>query len=110
MTDEPGKDTAQTEPPAIERFRGQGWMNIWGVLLLLFFSCVGVCLYVLATAGLSGAIESKLFGYAAFVGALLGIWLIGRRTVPYLLTQASSGDAQTIRHAQNRGNDLPGTF
>ncbi len=92
MTEQPRATTAVDESESIRRFRGEGWLNLWGVVLLLFLGCVGVCVYLIASAGLQGAVEGRLFGSAALLGLVLGVWLIGRWTVPSLLTKSGSID------------------
>ena len=84
-----------SEPESVRRFHGEGWRNIWGVVLLLFLGCVGVCLYLGVVEGLQGATARTVFLTAAVIGVLLGVWLIGRWTVPYLLTRASSADPRS---------------
>lgn len=97
MTEQRGEAAAQSEPEAVRRFRGEGWHNIWGVILALFLACIGICLYLLASGGPQGDAGRALFLTAAIIGMVLGVWLIGRWTLPYLLTKASSTDSRTVR-------------
>jgi hypothetical protein len=94
------KGTDKNEPEPIKEFRGRGWFNIWGVLLLLFVGLLGMCGYWIMSLGLWGALDNNQFAYAAFFAAILGICLIGRWSVPNALLNAPSVDprnADTLR-------------
>lgn len=94
MTPEPdGTNTSEPEP--IEEFRGQGWYNIWGVLLAIFVGLVCACIYWVAQLGLAGAIANSFFGYEAFFAGALGILLLGRWTIPRLLLDVPSLDPRS---------------
>jgi hypothetical protein len=93
MTTEP--DGTNSEPAPIQKFRGQGWYNIWGVLLAVFVGLVCACAYWIVQLGFYGAVENSVFGYEAVFAALLGIVLIARWSIPRLLMDAPSLDPRT---------------
>jgi hypothetical protein len=95
MTEQPGETIAASEGESIKRFRGEGWHNIWGVVLILFLGCVGVCLYLIASAGPGGMVEGRLFGTAAIIALFLGMALLARWSVPFLLTKSASVDPRS---------------
>lgn len=85
MAMQPNARTDENEPEPIRKFRGRGWFNIWGILLLVFVGLLGVCGYWIVSLTLWGAFDKYQFGYAAFFAAILGVCLIGRWSIPYLL-------------------------
>jgi hypothetical protein len=95
MATQPDGMDAGAEPPAIRRFRGEGWFNLWGVILLVILGCIGVCLYLLVSAGAGVIVTGRLFGSAAMLALLLGVCLLGRWSVPYLLTRSGSIDPRS---------------
>ena len=80
------------EPEPIREFRGQGWYNIWGVLLAVFIGLLCACIYWIARLGFWGALAETSFGYEAFFAGILGLVLLGRWSIPYLLLNADKAD------------------
>jgi hypothetical protein len=92
MDTQPSGGTNASEPEPIKEFRGQGWSNVWGVLLAVFLGLVCACVYWIIRLGFRGALDNAQFKYEAFFAAVLGVCLIGRWSVPYLLLNASTID------------------
>lgn len=87
----------ESDPEPIRQFRGQGWYNVWGLLLAVFAGLLCVCAYWIVRAGLGGTVDSPYFGYALFLALVLGVVLIGRWSVPYLLRTAPTIDPRNAR-------------
>jgi hypothetical protein len=85
-------DGPESDPEPIREFRGQGWYNVWGLLLAVFIGLLCACLYWIVTLGFRGALDNAHFGYEAFFAIVLGVVLIGRWSVPRLLLDAPKID------------------
>ena len=83
------------EPEAIRKFRGDGWYNVWGVLLAGFIGLLGACIYWIVRAVFFGDEIGRQFGYELFFAVVLGVLLMGRWTLPRLLLDAPSIDPRT---------------
>ena len=90
MTTQPNGTDEGPEP--IKRFRGEGWYNVWGVLLALFIGLVCACTYWIVRLVFFGDAIGQQFGYELFFAVVLGILLMGRWTIPRLLLDARSID------------------
>ena len=88
------------EPDAITRFRGRGWRNGWGVMLLVFVGLLCACAYWIVRLVLGYPVGYE-FGWAAMLVCLLGVFLLGRWTIPDMLMNASSTDARSFRMSRN---------
>jgi hypothetical protein len=92
MDTQPSDATNASEPEPIKEFRGDGWFNAWGVLLAVFLGLLCACIYWIVRLGVWDALDNTQFKYEAFFAAFLGVCLIGRWSVPYLLLNASTID------------------
>jgi hypothetical protein len=99
MTTRPEGEASESE--TIKTFRGQGWYNIWGVLLAIFIGLVCACAYWIARLGVWGALSNPQFGFEAFLAFLVGICLLARWTIPYALLTAGSIDPRTADMARS---------
>ena len=88
----PNEETDKSEPESIRNFRGRGWRNIWGLILLAFVVLLGVCAYWIIRLGFWGALDKNQLGYASFFAAVLGICLIGRWSIPNALLHRARPD------------------
>ena len=70
MAGRPDEPDNEVEPQAITDFRGRGWRNIWGVMLLVFLGCIGLCGYLIATGRTEGTAERMMFGGAMLVALI----------------------------------------
>jgi hypothetical protein len=95
MENQPSGGMDASEPEPIKEFRGQGWYNIWGLLLAVFIGLVCACAYWIVQLGFRDALDTGHFGYEAFFAVVLGVCLIGRWSVPYLLLTAPTVDPRT---------------
>lgn len=86
-----------SEPEAIRRFRGRGWFNLWGVLLLIVVGLLCICGYGLLIRGYP---VGSAFGWAGVAACVLGIVLLGRWTIPDLLLNASKIDPRSAHTAR----------
>jgi hypothetical protein len=93
--------TDASEPEIITEFRGQGWYNIWGVLLAVFIGLVSACAYWIVRLGVWGALSNTQFGFEAVLAFLVGICLLTRWTMPYALLNAASIDPRTADTARS---------
>ena len=89
------------EPEPIRKFRGNGWFNVWGLLLGIFVVLLCECAYRILLLGLRGALDNDYFGYEAFFTALLGILLLGRWTIPDLLLNRDNIDPRNANLMRN---------
>ena len=89
------------EPEAIRRFRGRGWFNAWGVLLVLFVGLLCACGYWLVrlALGYQDQVGHEL-GWAAMLALFLGVFLLARWAIPDLLLNASKTDARSLHTAR----------
>jgi hypothetical protein len=101
MAMQPNQAKDESEPESIAKFRGRGWFNLWGVLLLVLVGLLGDCSFCIMRLGFRGALDNSQFGYAAFFGAILGICLIGRWSVPRALLDASAVDRRSVHILRN---------
>lgn len=93
------KEPNEREPEAIRRFRGRGWFNGWGLLLVLFAGLLCACGYWLVRLVLGYEVGYE-FGWAAMLALLLGVLLLGGWTIPDLLLNASSTDPRSLHTAR----------
>jgi hypothetical protein len=96
-----------SEPAPIKEFRSDGWFNVWGVLLAVFLGLLCACVYWTIRLGFWDALDNAQFRYEAFFAAVLGVCLIGRWSVPYLLLNAPTIDPRSA-HLMNMSR--PGCF
>ena len=89
---QPSGGVEESEPESIKEFRGHGWFNIWGVLLLVFVGLLCLCGYWIVSLGLWAALDKSEFGYAVFFAVFLAICLIGRWSIPYALLKGPTID------------------
>jgi hypothetical protein len=90
-------DRSESDPEPIREFRGQGWFNVWGLLLAVLVGLLCACVYWIVTLGFRGAFDNAHFEYAAFFAVVLGVVLIGRWSVPWLLLDAPKIDRRNAR-------------
>lgn len=95
MTVQPDHGTNASEPEPIKEFQGQGWFNVWGLLLAVFIGLVCACIYWIVRLVFFGDAVGYQFGYELFFACMIGICLIGRWSIPHLLLDAPSIDPRT---------------
>ena len=93
------KGPNEGEPEAIKRFRGEGWLNGWGLLLLVFVTLLCACGYGIVQLVLGYEVGPEI-GWAAMLACILGVWLLGRWTIPDLLLNASKTDPRSLHTAR----------
>lgn len=83
------------EPEAIRTFRGEGWYNVWGLLLAAFVGLLCACGYWIVRVVFFGDEIGQQFGYELFFAVVLGVLLMGRWTIPRMILDAPSIDPRT---------------
>lgn len=80
------------EPEPVKKFRGEGWYNVWRLLLAVFIGLVCACIYWIVRAVFFGEAIARQFGYELFFAVVLGVLLMGRWTVPRMILDSPSID------------------